>query len=347
MVKHLALWLVGLIALYGCTSKNSGGNDYSIRLEGRTMGTTFEVVYIDTQQRVYDSAIDSLLVAVNNSMSTYIPNSTISTFNASQDTAFFPVDEHFYIVYLRSKALYNLTHGAFNPAVMPLVRYWGFGPEEGPEKVEERVVDSLLALTDFRAFEGTKVMVDGTTRYLLKKSDPRLQLDFSAIAKGYGVDVLHDFLQSKGLQDIFVEIGGEIRVSGQAAPELPWVVGIEDPVNSTLENRKALAYVTLAKGGIATSGNYRNVREIDGVKYTHTIDPSTGYSVRSNTLSASIVAEDCMTADALATACMVASLDSALSYLAAAQVEGLLMYSNANGAIDTVQTKGFARLIRE
>lgn len=310
------------------------------------MGTTFEVVYVDSQERIFDKAIDSLLVVVNNSMSTYIPNSTISTFNAFADTTFFTIDEHFYQVYVQSKRIHGLTEGAFNPAVMPLVRYWGFGPDDKPVKVDSSIVDSLLAITDFSKVEAAKVIVDGETRYLLKKNDPRIQLDFSAIAKGYGVDVLVAYLQSQGLTEIFVEIGGEIAVVGKQDGQ-PWGIGIEDPVNSKLNDRKALVFLGMTEGGIATSGNYRNIREIDGVKYTHSIDPATGYSATNSMLSASVIGPDCATADALATACMIVDPETALSYVRAMQCEALFVISTQDGQVDTIQTPGIRALLQE
>lgn len=340
--------LLALGLLVGLTACQTRSNDETelIRLNGRTMGTTFAVAYVDSLDRIFDDAIDSLLVEVNNSMSTYIPNSTISTFNSFSDTTFFAIDPHFYHVYRLSKDIYQLTGGAFNPAVMPLVRYWGFGPDDQPDQVDSAVVDSLLSISDFDQVEGAKVQVGDETRYLLKKTDPRIQLDFSAIAKGYGVDVLLAFLLDQGIEHAFVEIGGEIAVAGQPGGN-PWLIGIEDPVHSTLQDRQALVYLGLSGGGIATSGNYRNIREIEGVKYTHSIDPATGYSARNTMLSATIIGPDCATADALATACMIVTPEQALQLAGSASCEALFMYSTGSGQIDTLQSAGMAKWIQE
>lgn len=340
MLRSFHCWVtVSAIVLASCQTATNVGPDM-IRLHGQTMGTTFEIAYVDSQDRVFDTAIDSLLVVVNNSMSTYIPNSTISTFNKLADTSLFPIDYHFYTVYLLSKDIYRITDGAFNPAVMPLVNFWGFGPEDHPPHVDSAVVDSLLTITDFGKVRGAKVEVDGETRYYLQKLDPRIQLDFSAIAKGYGVDVLFRYLMDQQLAHVYVEIGGEIVVSAGEGMS-PWVIGIEDPINSKVEDRKALAYLSMNNGSVATSGNYRNIRVIDGIKYTHSIDPATGFPAQNKTLSASIIAQQCAVADALATACMVASPEAALQFVQAAACEGLLIVSNDAGGEDTLQTPGF------
>lgn len=340
MFRSLCHWIVvTAIVLVGCQTASDTEPDM-IRLYGQTMGTTFEVAYVDSQERIFDSAIDSLLVVVNNSMSTYIPNSTISTFNRLSDTSLFPIDYHFYTVYLLSKEIYRTTNGAFNPAVMPLVNFWGFGPEDHPPHVDSTVVDSLLAITDFSKVRGTKVVVAGETKYYLQKLDPRIQLDFSAIAKGYGVDVLFRYLTDQHLSHVYVEIGGEIVVSA-GEDRAPWVIGIEDPINSKVDDRKALAYLSMKNGSVATSGNYRNIRVIDGIKYTHSIDPATGFPAQNKTLSASIIAQQCAVADAMATACMVASPETAMQFVQTAGCEALLIVANDIGGEDTLQTPGF------
>jgi FAD:protein FMN transferase len=315
-------------------------------MRGETMGTTFKIVYQDSMQRVFDSQVDSLLHVVNNSMSTYIPNSVISNFNRFDTTLSFSVDRHFYRVFLKAKEVYGQSSGAFNPAVMPLVRYWGFAADKMPEHIDSARVDSLLSLIHFDEVSGAMILKPGSrmdTHYVIEKANPNIQLDFSAIAKGYGVDVIFEFLRNRGAKKVFVEIGGEVRASGK-----DWGIGIEDPVNSTVSERKALAVIQMNGNAIATSGNYRNIREVDGVKYAHTINPFTGYPEQNHLLSVSIVAPDCMTADAYATACMVLGLEKAKNLLASNQkLEGFLVYSLHTGEIQTYRTKGFPVLTNE
>jgi FAD:protein FMN transferase len=300
--------VIGLLVLAACTGRKE---PQYITLTGPTMGTTFTITYYDSLDRTFDREVDSILTEVNNSLSTYIPNSIISLFNSYDSTEFFRIDPHFYRVFLNGKHIWRLSEGAFNPAVMPLVRYYGFGPDSKPDYVDSTVVDSLRQLTDFGMVQGSVVVVPNPatggmdTTWYLRKSDPRIQLDFSASAKGYGVDVLAEFLLDKGIARFYVEIGGELRTHGEYKDGKVWVIGIEDPATTSVQDRKFLAKIGMRNHALATSGNYRNIREIDGKQYVHTLDPATGYPAQGSILSASIVAPDCMTADAWATACMV------------------------------------------
>lgn len=344
------LVLLTVLIVVSCSAPKQEQGIPTITLQGQTMGTTFTVTYIDSLDRVFDIGVDSVLLVVNNSMSTYIPNSLISSFNRFDSTGYFEVDNHFYSVFRQAKHIYQATGGAFNPAVMPLVSYYGFGPDKQPEVIDSAVIDSLLAITDFSQAEIIKVDTRDTatgaprSTYLVKKQIPQLQLDFSAIAKGYGVDAVGSYLQSQGVTDWFVEIGGEVATHGSLGGK-PWVIGIEDPLTSTVEDRKVLAMIGLTGQAVATSGNYRNVRVIDGVKLVHTINPATGYPVMGRILSASIVAADCMTADAFATACMVIGTEDVIALLTANALEGLLVFSTEDGGEETVQTPGFGQWI--
>ncbi len=348
MQRFLVLLIVLIVA--SCSAPKQEQGIPTITLQGQTMGTTFTVTYIDSLDRIFDTGVDSVLLVVNNSMSTYIPNSIISGFNRFDSTGFFEVDNHFYTVFLQAKSIYRATGGAFNPAVMPLVSYYGFGPDKQPTVIDSAIVDSLLAITDFSQAEIMKVDTRDTTSgslrstYLVRKQIPQLQLDFSAIAKGYGVDAVGSYLLSQGVTDWFVEIGGEVATHGSLGGS-PWVIGIEDPLTSTVEDRKTLAMIGLTGEAVATSGNYRNVRMIDGVKLVHTINPATGYPAMGRILSASIIAKDCMTADAFATACMVIGTEDVLALLSENGVEGLLVFSTEDGGEEIVQTAGFGKWI--
>ncbi|MEQ8424672.1 MAG: FAD:protein FMN transferase, partial [Cyclobacteriaceae bacterium] len=207
----------------------------------------------------------------------------------------------------KSQEITLASGGAFDPTIMPLVNAWGFGPGK-KIKLDSLQVDSVKEFVGFQ-----KVLFNSDS---LWKDDPRVQLDFSAIAKGYGVDVVADFLKSKGMKNIFVEIGGEISATGKnIKQDRPWEAGILDP-NSTYENQYYKAYALLEDKAMATSGNYFNYYEENGNKYSHTIDPASGYPIRHAILSASVFANDCMTADGWATAFMVMGHEQAIEVLA-------------------------------
>jgi thiamine biosynthesis lipoprotein len=235
-----------------------------------------------------------------------------------------------------SKRIYDLSNGAYNPAIMPLVNVWGFGPDEGIAP-DSTLIDSLLTFSDFKLVEFTYQKV--------WKKDPRVQLDFSASAKGYAVDVIGHFLLSKGIENYFVEIGGEVVCKGINAKKQPWRIGIINP-ESDLFDQSFIATVDVSDLAVATSANNFNYRVIDGVKYSHTIDPVTGYPITQSILSASIFANECMTADALATACMVMGIEKAIAMIEnMPDVDALLIYSDENGQISHYVTDGIKQNI--
>lgn len=300
--RSLFLWLgVGLLGLAGCQAPTPG----PVTFQGQTMGTTYTVTYAagpDAESLQPD--VDALLVDVNQSLSTYIDTALISRINAATDTsARHPVDAHFKAVFLSAKTIHADTDGAFNPALGPLIEAWGFGTQAA-SVLDSATVDSLRALSDFAAF----VLIGDT----LQKRVPNARLDFSAIAKGYGVDEVGRLLETRGVQAYFVEIGGEVRTRGRHPEDRPWQVAIERP---TPDARAIQTVLALEDAGLATSGNYRNFYERDGVKYVHTINPYTGYARAGTLLSASVIAADCMTADAYATAFMVMGFEATRAFL--------------------------------
>ena len=265
-----------------------------VTLQGQTFGTvSYNIQYIDEEGRVFKPQVDSILQAFNQCLSTYIPNSEISRFNKKGLHKF--EASYFYEVLNASMEVFMETKGAFDPTVGPLIDAWGFGPQ-APIYPDSATVDSLL---QFVAFD--KVFFDSISVCRLKRG---IELSFSAIAKGQGVDVVANYLRDQGMQDVLVEIGGEMTAYGHFAEQRPWIAGIEDP-NSPLEARNAMFRVALQDRAMATSGNYRNYYERNGRKYAHTIDPISGYPVQHNLLSATVFAENCMLADAYATAFMV------------------------------------------
>lgn len=290
------------------------------------MGTTYHITYFDSHKRNFKRDVDSLLVEFNRSLNTYQPESEISIFNKGLSITF--RSPFFLPVLEKSEMITRESHGAFDPTVMPLVNAWGFGPGKKLTMDSARV-DSIRQFVGFDKISFTQDS--------LWKSDRRVQLDFSAIAKGYGVDVVADYLTEKGIKNAFVEIGGEVVARGKNLKmDKPWETGILDPA-STYFNRVFRAYVSLTDKAMATSGNYFNYYEEEGKKYSHTIDPGSGFPIQREILSASVFAKDCMTADGWATAFMVVGHDKAIELLGShPELEAFLIYTDGPG------TKTFA-----
>ena len=328
--RILPLLLVVIMLAYWKYNQKNNHPMPLVTLSGATMGSiAYHIKYLDDEQRNYKSEIDSILVVFNQSLNHYDPNSELSRFN-KDSTIIFNLP-YFYPVLKRSKELYLATEGGFNPAVMPLVNAWGFGPEKGvvPDSV---LIDSLLQIVDFG-----KVLYDTDKVW---KIDKRVQLDFSAIAKGYAVDVVIEFLKSKNIHNAFVEIGGELRCAGKNDKDLDWKIGIIDPV-SEIMNQSYIATVTLANKALATSANNFNYIEKDGKRYSHTLSPYTGYPATHSILSASVFSNNCMTADALATAFMATGIEKSKEILATMEgVDAFLVYSDENGSVNTFATEG-------
>lgn len=307
-----------------------------VELHGQTFGTiAYNIKYKDDQERDFQPSIDSLLNVFNDAVSHYRPNSEISRFNKDSTVEFeLP---YLYPVLKASKEIYEKSNGAFNPAVMPLVNAWGFGPDKSMEP-DSALVDSLMDFTQFKLVQFDSIHV--------WKLDKRLQLDFSAVAKGQGVDIVTEFLQSKGIEDVFVEIGGEVNTLGTNAHGKPWVVGILDPASDVL-NQSYIATVDLENEAVATSANNFNYVIRDGVRYTHTLDPKTGYPAHSPILSASVFAKDCMTADGYATAFMVMGYEKAKEIVESDPgLEAFLIYSNPDGTTTAYTSKGLSNKLK-
>ncbi len=258
------------------------------------MGTSYHITYFDYENRNFQGVVDSLLWLINKSINTYDTTAEISRFNQSQKSFKFQLP-YFYPPLKKSQEVVAGSQGAYDPTVMPLVNAWGFGPK----KVERPDTAEVLAVRAFVGFEKINFNKDS-----IWKNDPRVQIDFSAIGQGYGADVIADFFKSKSIENFFIELGGEGVAWGKNLKENRlWEVGILDPGSDYVE-QKFKATVTLSNVGYSTSGNYFNYREVDGKKYSHTIDPVTGFPVQRELLSATVFAADCSTADAWATAFM-------------------------------------------
>ena len=294
-------WLViamlpAFVFLSACTSKKA-----YIYNDGPVYGTYYHVVYESPDGTDLHEEIKLKFQEYDHSFSTFNDQSVISKINTNQ-----PVepDQWFIRCFEKSQEISGITQGAFDITVAPLVNAWGFGFKE-KENVTAELIDSLLQLTGYG-----KVRLENGQ---IIKDNPDIMLDMSAIAKGYTSDLIADFLKSKGCENYMVEIGGEVVAKGQNAKGADWKIGISKPDETGLLVSEDLqAIVKLPAHALATSGNYRNFYVEDGKKYAHTIDPTTGYPVQHSLLSATVLANDCMTADAFATAFMVLGLEKSV-----------------------------------
>jgi len=295
------LFSLGLLIAFVFLILKQKDNKNTYLITGTTMGTSYNIKFIREPGNNIQFQIDSLLKIFNESLSTYDPESEISRLN--RGSLFQVRSEYLKVMLDKGREYWSETYGAFDPSVMPLVNFWGFGFEERTE-IDSSKIEVILKSIGFE-----KIRIDSD--YLVRKNSSSM-LDFSAIAKGYGVDVVADFLKEIGFENFMVEIGGEIFCLGFNAKGAPWLIGIENP--SSLEQRKAHFVIGLNEKGMATSGNYRNFYWINGKKVSHTIDPKTGYPAGNDLLSVTVVSEKCAYADAFATAFMVMGKDSAFQF---------------------------------
>ena len=304
---------------------------------GMIFGTIYNVTY--QCDKNLGEGILAAMKEVDNSLSMFNKNSTISRINRNEHVE---PDEMFLDVFNLAQDIAQKTDGAFDITVAPLVNAWGFGFKKGKMPVQSQI-DSLLSITGYQKVKYIKT--DGKGDII--KKDNRIMLDCSAIAKGYGSDMVARYLESQGVKNYMVEIGGEVVTRGINSQQQPWRIGISKPVDDTLNvNRDIQAVLKVKDMAMATSGNYRNFYYKNGKKYAHTIDPRTGYPVSHSLLSATIVADDAATADALATYCMVIGFEKAAEFIGSRQdLEGYLIYDDG-GEMRTWKSPGF-RLVRE
>ena len=299
-------------------------------LEGNAQGTTFKITFKDTIEKDLTVQIDSLFKVIDHSMSLWDSTSLISKIN--NNTIYDSLDLHFLKVFEASKLVNQKSEGYFDVSVGPLVKAWGFSIKKGLPIPTSLQIDSLN-----RIVGSDKIQL---VEQKIRKEDPRNQIDFNAIAQGYTVDVISVFLEDLGCKDYLVEIGGELRAKGKNKEGKVWRVGIEKP-----KNERALeVVVNLENKSLATSGSYRKFFEKDGKKYSHAIDPKTGYPVTHSVLSMSVLANDCMTADAFATAFLVMGLEKAKRIAAKEKLEFFAIYDE-NGESKVFSTIGFAKTV--
>ncbi|MEN3322994.1 FAD:protein FMN transferase [Mariniflexile soesokkakense] len=321
-MKKVALLLI-LLAIISCKK-----NQDNIKLTGFVFGTSYSIIY--NSEINYQTQIDSLFYVINKSMSTYQPNSDISKLNRNEENE---VDEHFRRVYAASKGVFKATEGAFDPTIGAVVNAWDFGPEGKIINLDSLKIDSLMLSVGFdKVFRVHNNIIKPKAAFI----------DFNAIAKGYGVDVIGEFLESKGIKNYLVEIGGEIRAKGEnTEKQSPWKVGIEMPHFD--KEQSILKAIEIHDEAMATSGTYRKFK-IDslGNRYAHIIDTKTGYPSKTNLLSISVIASDCMTADAYATAFKAMGIEKVKAFLEShRELKVFFIFENDKKELETMALNGF------
>ena len=295
---------------------------------GHIFGTQYNIKYKSVED--LHKEVKATLLQVDNSLSMFNKNSIISAFNNNRDTT---ANEMFTEVFNLAQEISAKTGGAFDITVAPLVNAWGFGFKKG-ELPDSATVEELRS----KVGHTTVSLVDGK----LVKQNPGTMLDCSAIAKGYGCDMVARLLDSRNITDYMIEIGGEVVTKGKNDRGTAWNISISKPTENTTGSHNAHQRIVAISGkAMATSGNYRNFRIENGKKYAHTIDPRTGYPVQHSLLSATVIAENCAKADAYATSFMVIGLEKAIELCKSDSIEAFFIYSNEDGALQTYTTEGF------
>ena len=322
------LFIILLFLFISC----EGEQDNLKILEGNAIGTTFSIRYLDTTNKTFKTKIDSLIKAVNKSLSTYVLTSDISKINKGDTTII--VNHFFEEVFLKSEKIYKETNGDFDPTVGVLVNAWGFGPEDAIENLDSVKIQELLKFVGF-----DKVSLKNGS---VKKMYPEIYFDFNAIAKGYLVDVVGRLFEQDTIKNYMIEIGGEIRARGVNQHGEFWRIAIENPNEDG--TRSFATTIQLQNESMATSGNYRKYRTTEeGAKYVHTINAKTGYATASNLLSASVISKsDCADVDGYATAFMAMGLEKSQNFLANhTELKAFLIYADEKGEIQTFKSANF------
>lgn len=328
-MKRVGLILIGLVLLGACVRQPQ-----KMVLQGEAQGSYYVVTYYDGQNRNFQHGIDSIFLAVDNSVNLWVESSIISKVNRNETVV---LDSIFIDNFRIAQEAACLSNGYFDPTISPIVTAWGFSYKSGDSLTAEKI-DSLKQLVDYRKIriEGGKVV----------KENPSMQLDFNAIAQGYTSDLIAAYLESKGVGNYLVNVGGEIMTRGEKPEGQPWIVGIEKPANSWDAQQVVQTRIALRDKGLVTSGSTRKYVERDGRRYSHCIDPTTGWPVTHQLLSATVMAENSVWADALASICMVMGLEASLPLIERMDgVEAYYIFVNTEGELETYATEGFKALM--
>ena len=313
-IPFLLVLIIGSIAIVRCQHSMPYQHN-----KGFIFGTVYNITYQSNED--LQPQIEAELKKVNQTFSTFEANSLISQINQNKPVK---VNEMFREVFTLAESISKETDGAFDITVAPMVNMWGFGFKTG-QHPSKQAIDSLHHVVGYN-----KVKLVGNT---IQKTDKRVMLDCSAIAKGYGSDIVARFLRRNGIKNFMVEIGGEIVTMGNSEQRLPWKIGVTKPTDDSVKvNQEIQTVLNVTDKAMATSGNYRNFYYKGGKKYAHTIDPKTGYPVQHSLLSATVLAKNCATADAYATSFMVMGIEKARKLLERhPELMAYFIYSDAKG----------------
>ena len=305
-------------------------------LQGLAQGSYYAITYYDEQGRDFQHDIDSIFHAVDMSVNLWEKNSVISKVNRNEEVV---LDDIFIDNFNIAQEAAALSDGYFDPTISPIVAAWGFSYKTG-DTITPQLIDSLKQLVDYRniRIENGKVI----------KAFPDMKLDFNAIAQGYTSDLIASFLESRGIKNYLVDTGGEIMAKGAKPNGKPWIVGIEKPADNWDSEQVVQTRVALRDKGLVTSGSTRKYVERDGKRYSHCIDPNTGYPVEHQVLSVTVLAENSVWADALASICMVMGMEKSLPLIDSMDgVEAYYIFVNELNELETFATAGFQSLIVE
>ena len=310
-----------------------GKQPKKIILQGEAQGSYYAITYFDEQERNFQHEIDSIFHAVDVSVNLWVDTSVISKVNRNEDVA---LDDIFVDNFRIAQEAAALSDGYFDPTISPIVAAWGFSYKHG-DSITPQLIDSLKQLVDYH-----KVRIENGT---VVKENPAMTLDFNAIAQGYTSDLIAAFLDSRGIKNYLVDTGGEIMARGAKPNGQPWIVGIEKPADNWDSEQVVHTRVALRDKGLVTSGSTRKYVERNGKRYSHCINPRTGYPVEHQVLSVTVMANSSVWADALASICMVMGMEPSLELIKTMEdVEAYYIYVNDKGDLETFATEGFSVL---
>ena len=327
-MKRLAI-LLGIIGLLASCNPQPK----KITLQGEAQGSYYAITYFDEQERNFQHEIDSIFHAVDVSVNLWVDTSVISKVNRNEDVT---LDSIFVDNFRIAQKAAALSDGYFDPTISPIVAAWGFSYKHG-DSITPQLIDSLKQLVNYHniRIENGKVI----------KANPAMALDFNAIAQGYTSDLIASFLDSRGIKNYLVDTGGEIMARGGKPNGQPWIVGIEKPAENWDSEQVVHTRVALHDKGLVTSGSTRKYVERNGKRYSHCINPRTGYPVEHQVLSVTVMANSSVWADALASICMVMGMEPSLELIKTMEdVEAYYIYVNDKGDLETFATEGFSVL---
>ena len=328
-MRKAVFLIMGLAILTACAKQPQ-----KIVLEGLAQGSYYAVTYYDEQNRVFQHEIDSIFHAVDVSVNLWVDSSVISKVNRNEEVV---LDQIFIDNFNIAQEAAALSDGYFDPTISPIVAAWGFSYKNG-DSLTPQLIDSLRLLVDYRKIR----IEDGR----VVKENPAMTLDFNAIAQGYTSDLIASFLESRGITNYLVDTGGEIMARGGKPNGQPWIVGIEKPADNWDSEQVVQTRVALRDKGLVTSGSTRKYVERDGKRYSHCIDPKTGYPVEHNVLSATVLAQNSVMADALASICMVMGMEKSLPLIESMDgVEAYYIFVNEDNTLQTFATDGFISIL--